>query len=49
MQIKSFVLLGIMIAVTIIYLFAGDTKGCTGLRIGDQPNRDFNTVAPEKR
>jgi hypothetical protein len=48
MQIKSFVLLGVMIAVTIIYLFAGDFKGCTGPRIGDQPNRAFKTVAPER-
>jgi hypothetical protein len=49
MQIKSFVLLGVMIAVTIVYLLAGGFKGCTGSRIGDQPNRDLKTVAPEKR
>jgi hypothetical protein len=49
MQIKSFVLLGIMIVVTIIYLFAGDFKRCTGPRIGDRPNHDFKTGAPEKR
>jgi hypothetical protein len=49
MQIKSFVLLGVMIVVTIVYLFAGDFTGCTGPRIGDQPTRDFKTVAPEKR
>ena len=49
MRIKGLVLLGVMIAVTIIYLFAGDFKGCTGARVGDQPTRDFKTVAPEKR
>jgi hypothetical protein len=49
MRIKSFVLLGVMIAVTIVYLLAGDFKGCTGSRIGDQPNRDIKTADPEKR
>jgi hypothetical protein len=49
MPIKGLVMLGAMITVTIIYLFAGDFKGCTGARVGDRPARDFKTVAPEKR
>ena len=49
MQIKRFVLLGVMFAVTIVYLFAGYFRGCTGSRIGDQPNRNIKTGAPEKK
>jgi hypothetical protein len=49
MRIKGLVMLGAMITVTIIYLFAGDFKGCTGTRVGDRPARDFKTVVPEKK
>jgi hypothetical protein len=49
MRIKGLVLLGVMIAATIFYLFAGNLKGCTGTRVGDPPAQDSRTVAPEKR
>ncbi len=49
MRIKGLVLLGVMIAATIFYLFAGNLKGCTVTRVGNQPTQDSKTVAPEKR
>jgi hypothetical protein len=49
MRIKGLVLIGVMIAATVFYLFSGNLKGCTGIRVGDQPTQDSKTVAPEKK
>jgi hypothetical protein len=49
MRIKGLVLLGVMIAATIFYLFAGDLKGCNGTGVGEQSTQESKTLAPEKR
>ncbi len=44
-RIKSLLMVGLMIAVSLIYVFAGDFKVYTGAKVDDKLTREANEVA----
>ncbi len=49
MRIKGLVLIGVMIIVSLIYIFFGDFKGSKGAKVNEKSTPEGKAVSSEKK
>ena len=49
MRVKGLILLGVMIAVSLIYFLADNFGGCTVVKVNEKPSRESKSEAGEKK